>query len=154
MSFDWRAPDYDAVFRERIERLSRIRANQSALPALHAYYRDNPVQFVLDWGCTYDPRNVVLRRPTVTPFVLFPKQVELLEWILARWRNAENGLIEKSRESGVTWCAVALACSLCLFNQGMAIGFGKTRMLRPLSVCSGTPINPVDGEITTASPGM
>ncbi len=128
MSFDWKVPDYDAIFRARIERLRRIRANPATLPALRAYYRENPAQFVLDWGSTYDPRNVALGRPTLIPFVLFPKQVELLEWILARWRNAENGLIEKSRESGVTWCAVALACSLCLFNQGMAIGFGSNKL--------------------------
>ena len=128
MHFDWKAPDYDAVFRERLERLRRIRPNPVALPALRTYYRDNPVQFVIDWGCTYDPRNVALSRPTLMPFVLFPKQIELLEWILARWRAAENGLIEKSRESGVTWCAVGLACSLCLFNQGMAIGFGSNKL--------------------------
>lgn len=128
MQFDWRAPDYDAVFRQRFERLRRIRENPGALPALRTYYRDNPVAFVRDWGMTYDPRNVALGRPTLMPFVLFPRQVELLEWILERWRGAENGLIEKSRESGVTWCAVALSSALCLFHQGMAVGFGSNKL--------------------------
>ncbi|MBV9528524.1 MAG: hypothetical protein JOZ79_09205, partial [Sphingomonas sp.] len=38
-SFDWRAPDYDAVFQERMRVLARLRARPELLPPLRAYYR-------------------------------------------------------------------------------------------------------------------
>jgi phage terminase large subunit len=125
--FDWRNPDYMPVFQQSIERLQRLRANPAAVPQLKAYYRENPVQFVIDWGYTFDPRHVERDLPTTIPFLLFDKQVECLEWIIGRWRSSEPGIIEKSRDSGATWLSVALACTLCLFNRGMVIGFGSRK---------------------------
>ncbi len=34
---------------------------------------------------------------------------------------------EKSREMGLSWTAIGLACSLCLFNKEMVIGFGSRK---------------------------
>lgn len=39
----------------------------------------------------------------------------------------EPGLTEKSRELGATQCALALACTLCLFNRGVVVGFGSRK---------------------------
>ncbi|MDQ2860565.1 MAG: hypothetical protein M3T55_07555, partial [Pseudomonadota bacterium] len=61
------------------------------------------------------------------PFILFPKQIEWVEWVHAHWREGTPGLTEKSRDSGVTWLSVALACSLCLHHHGLAIGFGSRK---------------------------
>jgi hypothetical protein len=66
--FDFRHADYVEVFRHRIEFLNRIRANPDKVPALKAFYRDNPAQFVSDWGITFDPRNVERGLPAVIPF--------------------------------------------------------------------------------------
>ena len=33
-----------------MERLQRIRQNPAALPALKQFYRDDPAQFIIDWG--------------------------------------------------------------------------------------------------------
>ncbi|MBV9527836.1 hypothetical protein, partial [Sphingomonas sp.] len=33
-----------------------------------------------------------------------------------------------SRDSGVTWLAIALSCTLCLFHEGLAIGFGSRKV--------------------------
>ena len=41
--------------------------------------------------------------------------------------NMENGITEKSREMGLSWTAIGLACSLCLFNKEMVIGFGSRK---------------------------
>jgi hypothetical protein len=126
-SFDWRQPDYAAVFRDRMRVLDRLRARPELIPALHAYYRDNPAQFILDWGCTVDPRNVERGLPSRMPFILFPKQIEWINWIVERWRAGEPGATEKSRDSGVTWLAIALSCTMCLFHPGLAIGFGSRK---------------------------
>lgn len=125
--FDFKSPDYTAVFQQRMAALARIRANPGSLPALKAYYRAHPAQFISDFGCTVDPRNVEIGRPSVIPFILFPRQVEWVDWVMDSWRNRRPGVSPKSRESGVSWLAVSLAATLCLFHEGVAIGFGSRK---------------------------
>lgn len=123
--FDFRNPDYAAVFRRRIAALERIRANPGCLPDLKAFYRLNPAQFIDDWGTTFDPRNAEIGIPTRLPFILFPRQREWIDFIMARWRAREDGLTEKSRDMGISWLAVSLSATLCLHYQGIVIGFGS-----------------------------
>lgn len=125
--FDWKTPDYVQVFNHRLAVLSRIRKDPSVLPALKVYYRDHPADFITDWGITVDPRNVEIDLPAVIPFVLFPRQEEWIDWCVAQWRKRDPGLTEKSRECGVSWLSIALACTLCLHYDGMAIGFGSRK---------------------------
>lgn len=125
--FDWKNPDYRVVYEWRLEKLKKIRANPSILPALKAYYRDNPAQLIIDFGNTYDPRLVRRGLPAVLPFLLFPKQEELAYWIVDRWKAGEPGLIEKSRDMGITWLVMSLACVMCLLNREMAIGTGSRK---------------------------
>ncbi|WP_419058384.1 TerL protein [Kluyvera georgiana] len=125
--FDFRNPDYVQVFEWRMERLERIRKDPSMLATLKTFYRSNPAQFIIDWGMTTDPRNLDYGLPVTIPFLLFPKQEEWIHWIMARWANRENGITEKSREMGLSWTAIGLSCSLCLFNKEMVIGFGSRK---------------------------
>jgi phage terminase large subunit len=125
--FDWKKPEYTPIFRERLERLERIRREPGALPYLRAFYKQNPVRFISDWGCTQDPRLVERGLPAIVPFVLFPKQEEWVHWVLAHWRSQKPGLTEKSRDCGLSWLSVSLAATLCLFNDGMVVGFGSRK---------------------------
>jgi phage terminase large subunit len=125
--FDFRNPDYLQVFEWRAERLRRIRAEPSVLPALKTYYRDNPAQFIIDWGMTFDPRNVERGLPAQIPFLLFPKQEEWVAWFLDRWKAQEPGITEKTRDMGMSWLTVALADTVCLFNPGVVVGFGSRK---------------------------
>lgn len=143
--FDWKRPDYAAVYRWRIERLRRIReavALEAAeerpatvLPALKAYYRDHIAQFIIDWGMTYDPRNAGLpdplhpgsTLPTMLPFLLFHRQEEWVEWFIDNWRKQIDGVTEKTREIGMSWLAVSVAISACLFNKGVSVGCGSRK---------------------------
>jgi len=127
MAFDFASPDYSAVFAQRLERLRRIRADPSAVPILKAYYKLHPGQFISDWGVTYDPRNLERKLPALVPFILFPRQAAWVDWVMGMWSTSEDGLTEKSRDMGVSWLAVGLSCTLCLFNPGMAIGFGSRK---------------------------
>jgi phage terminase large subunit len=95
---------------------------------MHEYYRQRPAAFINDWGMTGDPRNVERGLPTNIPFLVFPRQVEWIEWVMARWRAGEPGITEKSRDSGVTWLSIALACTLCLFHKGLVVGFGSRKL--------------------------
>lgn len=125
--FDFKKPDYRAVFEWRLERLRRIRADPSVLPAMRAFYADNPAQFIIDWGQTFDPRNADIGLPSVLPFLLFPKQEEWVHWLMERWKAREPGLTEKSRDMGMSWLTVATAATLCLTRPGVVIGFGSRK---------------------------
>ncbi|MDE9553688.1 TerL protein, partial [Xenorhabdus bovienii] len=125
--FDFRNPDYNAVFEWRMERLQRIRQNPSILPMMRTFYRDNPGQFIIDWGMTVDPRNVERGLPSRIPFILFPRQEEWIAWFMEGWRTQEPGITEKTRDMGISWLTIATASSICLFNRGVAAGFGSRK---------------------------
>lgn len=125
--FDFRNPDYAQVFQWRLERLGRLRANPAQIPVLKRYYRDNVAQFIIDWGTTYDPRNVERGWPALIPFILFPRQEEFVHWFIERWKSREPGLSDKSRDMGMSWLTVAIADTLCLFHDGLSIGFGSRK---------------------------
>lgn len=123
----WR-PDVAGVLLERAKRLDRIRRSPPrVLDMLRAYYAQHPLDFVDDWGMTYDPRLPAQGLPAYLPFCLFPRQRDYMQWILDRMDACEDGLCEKSRDAGASWCAMALACTLCLFRRGIAIGFGSRK---------------------------
>jgi hypothetical protein len=127
--FSWRSPDYAPIYRERLARLNRIREHPALLPGLRAYYAEHVAAFIADFGLTCDPRGALENppRPVVMPFLLFQKQREWVEWVLERARNREPGLTEKSRDCGVSWLAMCLAVSLCLFNRNLNIGVGSAK---------------------------
>ena len=126
-AFNWREPDYAPIWTDRFERLTRLRADPGILPGLKAFYADHPVEFINDWLCTFDPRNVERGIEAVTPFLLFPKQEEFVVWIVARWRAREDGLVEKSRDMGVSWLCVAIGVWMWLFHPGTVVGFGSRK---------------------------
>lgn len=126
-TFDFKNPDYVSVFEWRIERLKRIRQNPSILPKLFEFYKENPKQFIIDWGSTADPRKVSKGQPAVIPFLLFPRQEEWVDYFLDGWRNDTSGVSAKSREVGLSWVSIALSCTLCLFHEGLIVGFGSRK---------------------------
>ncbi|MFC3816558.1 TerL protein [Lysobacter sp. GCM10012299] len=125
--FDFKNPDYVAVFEWRLERLRRIREQPETLPALKAFYRANPAQFIIDWGTTFDPRNPERDLPSTVPFLLFPRQEEWVHWFLERWRNREDGITEKTRDMGMSWLTMGLACTVCLFRHEITVGCGSRK---------------------------
>jgi len=125
--FDFRHPDYATVYEERAERLRRLRSDPSLLPGLREHYKANPVDFINDWGMTFDPRNAEIGQPTVVPFIMFPRQEEFVSWVVERWRGREDGLAEKSRDMGISWLCVAIAVWMWTFHNGVVIGFGSRK---------------------------
>lgn len=124
---DYLQPDFTPIFRKRGTMLTRLREKPDMLPSLRAFYRDNPIQFIADWGMTTDPRNLERNLPVLSPFVPFTKQVEWLQWLLDLWRAGENGLTEKSRDAGCSVSAMALFATLALFNKDFVAGVGSRK---------------------------
>lgn len=127
VGFDWKNPDYRPIFAERLERLQRIRADPSVLPALKLHYASNPIAFINDWGVTVDPRNVGRKQPPLVPFILMPKQEDWIHWIEDMLNSETDGITEKSRDMGLSWTAMAYAVTKCLHNQGFTVGFGSRK---------------------------
>lgn len=125
--FNFRNPDYAMVYKRRFDLIRKIRQDPSLVPVLKAYYKLNPWQFVEDFGMTYDPRNIERGLPATIPFIPFDRQRELMQWIVGHWQSSKDGLVPKSRDTGASWVAIALSCTLCLFYDGMAIGFGSRK---------------------------
>jgi hypothetical protein len=125
--FDWRSPNYEEIYRQRAERLAWLRAHPEALADLKQYYSEHIADFIDDWCLTADPRNHSRGIPIEVPFKLFPKQRELIEFVLARMRAREPGLVEKSRDMGASWVLMAIAAALSLFHRSLVIGVGSSK---------------------------
>lgn len=126
-AFDFKNPDYIMIFEWRLERLKRIRENPDCLPAMKQFYRDNPAQFIIDWGMTFDPRNVDIGLPAMIPFILFERQEEWVNWLVQCWHGRVPGVTEKSRDMGISWLSTCVSTTLCLFHEHIAIGFGSRK---------------------------
>lgn len=129
-NFDWTHPNYSAVWAKRMRRLARMRENPAHLDKLREYYRDHIAQFIGDWGVTVDPRNAGTDKPVIMPFVLFPAQVDFVEFFVARWKAQENGILVKSRDCGASWLAMAASASICLLYDDVSIGFGSATEIK------------------------
>lgn len=124
---DYQSPNYAEIFAKRAERLQKLRADPKLLAAARIHYKTHPWDFIRDWGMTYDPRRLEKGGLANIPFIPWPKQVEMLQWLYERWQSGERGLVEKSRDWGVTWLTVGFAVSLWCFHEGLAIGFGSRK---------------------------
>jgi len=127
---DWRQPDYSAVYAERKRRLEAIRADgQAGWDHAVEFYRDgHAIEWIEDWLDTYDPR--LLNRPGASayvPFILFPRQQQLVGWMQDRYERREHGLVEKSRDCGLSWVSLAVALYLWCFTPGIKISFGSRK---------------------------
>lgn len=128
-AFDWKQPDYRGVYAQRAARLARIRSRPDLLAGVRAWYSEHIADFICDFGVTADPRLALLHPPrdVLMPFLLFPKQRLWVQWVLELARGKRSGLTEKSRDCGISWLAVSVGVSLCLFNRGMVIGVGSAK---------------------------
>jgi hypothetical protein len=123
--FNWKRPDYAPINAARLERVRRLRAvikdNPAAFAHVHAYYAAHPAEFIDSYGVTFDPRNPSKGLPATVPFLLMPRQRELVDWIDARLLAHEHAIVEKARDLGASWVAMAYAVTKCLFHRGITI---------------------------------
>lgn len=82
----------------------------------------DPVYFINNWCWTFDPR----LEPGDFPFKLFPKQEEAVRFLYDRYKKGEVGVVEKSRDMGATWIAVAFTLWGFLFEKGFVVRWGST----------------------------
>lgn len=120
-------PDYDLVHAWRARQLEMMELNPDMQASAIRYYSTRPVDYINHWGNTFDPRHAGTDRPTVFPMILFTKQEELIEFVLACLEAEAGGQIEKSRDMGATWVGAHLSVWMWRFWGGTAIGWGSNK---------------------------
>lgn len=113
------------VLRERLDRLLRIGDNPALQKIERELCRRDFFHFCRYWVWTYDPRLASEGKSAHLPLLLFPRQVEMCEFVDARLSAREDGLIEKSRDIGFTWVMAAKAEHKWLFVPGFKTTFGS-----------------------------
>lgn len=113
------------ILAARAKRLSDLSRDDAGLLATH--YRRAPWAFLDDWGLVFEPRNIELGLQTILPFRLWPRQTEYLQWIMESWHKQRRGLVEKSRDCGVTWLSIGFAATMWLFMPGFTCRFGSRK---------------------------
>ena len=129
--FDYAQPNYVPEYSRRSHNLVMIedcfKHDFDKFQALKAHYANNPWDYITDWGMTFDPRLLERGLQASMPFILWPKQVDYVKWVYERWQNGERGLVEKSRDCGVTWLCVGFSVTEWLFREGFSAGFGSRK---------------------------
>ncbi|MBD1995333.1 terminase [Leptolyngbya sp. FACHB-541] len=85
--------------------------------------RKSAAYFLKTWCWTYDPR----RSPSTIPFNLFQKQEDYLYWLTDRIKSKECGIVEKSRDMGLTWLCAGFAVWQLIFVPGSKVTFGSRK---------------------------
>lgn len=78
--------------------------------------KSDVLYFINVFCWTFDPRiDDDTRR--ICPFVTYEFQDDLITWIIWLIRNKDTGLIEKSRDQGMTWVFIAVLVWLAIFYE-------------------------------------
>lgn len=120
-------PNYIDVWEWRQRQLRLFIADPRLGVGARVYYSTRCEEFVSDWCNTYDPRNAGTDTPANMPFVLFDRQRDMIQFILACLEGEASGLIEKCRDMGATWIACAVSVWLWLFWDGVSVGWGSRK---------------------------
>lgn len=118
----WWASVHEEQIR-RVRLLASIDTPEKKATVL-AHLKNEPMAFFDDWIWTLDPR---LRAPLPQrlPLLLWPKQRELVKWLLGLVEEGESGVLKKARDIGATWLVGAVAAYLWLFREDQVISFGS-----------------------------
>lgn len=120
----------DEMAARRLERLKLNDASERRIEARTMLYQlckrdENPAEgcifFIENFGWTFDPRKEVKH----IPFFLFDYQKDAIRWLVDHIDNGRDGLIEKSRDMGVTWIVVWVFLWYWLFRDGTNLLMGS-----------------------------
>lgn len=125
---------YTEEKRRRIENIHRIKEGTKEQQVKNIKtlkqrlcQNENIIETMVDWDTTYNPQNINEGLPSSIPMIPWWKQVELIEWIFQHIFDVERrgGLVEKSRETAVSWTFVVIWIQIWRWMEGAALGMGS-----------------------------
>lgn len=88
----------------------------------------HPADFIDDWCWSFDPRRVAEHEKSAyVPLNLWPRQREFIDWLDNRVTDRDDGLVEKSRDVGITYLLAAFALNKWLYVPGFKSTFGSRK---------------------------
>lgn len=123
--------------RERRARLKDEAKEQRSREAELEFCASSPegiIHWFDNYVWTYDPRLIGKkddqgrRLSAYVPFILWPKQRELIHFLWDRYADNEEWLLEKSRDTGATYVCSGFALNRWLFLEGFKATFGSRKV--------------------------
>jgi len=113
----------------REERLLALRSlpmeeREEALKFDREACRRDPIFWATEYGWVFNPDAEDPWQREI-PFVPWPRQIELMEWLLERREARETALLIKSREIGATWCCLLLVYHAFIFEPRFLATIGS-----------------------------
>ena len=118
------ARSWRAGVKDRLKLLGACESDKILQGQILDRCRRDPVYFIDNFCWLMEPRNPPKGLPAWLPFVLYPKQRELVRWLQTREATSSNGAVPKSRGVGATWVCVAYSIWCWLFRPGFKITWG------------------------------
>ncbi|RJF74451.1 terminase [Deinococcus cavernae] len=119
---------FEAEGRRRLKLLQKCNADPGARAVVLAMARLDPVAFLNDWVWLYEPRNPGRGLPARLPLTLRPRQADFVRWLQDLRKRRRNGLVEKSRDEGMTWIVIGYYVWCWLFESGFSGGLGSRKL--------------------------
>lgn len=113
--------------RRRFELLRKCKDPQKRAVAL-AMAKLDPVVFLNDWVWLNEPRNPGRGLPANLPLTLRPRQVDFIRFLQQLRTDRQHGVVEKSRDEGMTWMVVGYYVWCWLFEPGFSGGLGSRKL--------------------------
>lgn len=116
-----RLPDHPPTLRERGILTVAAQKDPNLRQAIRERCRRDPA-FFINFACwTFDPRK---ENPHI-PFILYPYQIDLIHWLEERLVQKQDGVIDKSRDMGVSWVIMAWLLWHWLFDESFQALIGS-----------------------------
>lgn len=119
---------FETEGRRRIRLLKACLADANARVIAFAAAKMDPVIFLNDWAWLYEPRNPGRGLPARLPLTLRPRQVAFIRYLQDLRARRRNGLVEKSRDEGMTWIVIGYYVHCWLFEPGFSGGLGSRKL--------------------------
>ena len=113
----------DTLMAKRLKRLVEIQKNSAFIKYELELCKQDIFHWSYNWVYTFNPQNTGTEFSAWLPFELFPRQMELLNFLEDRYRKQEDGLIVKGRELGYSWLTILYATQKWLFFDGFMSTF-------------------------------
>lgn len=88
-------------------------------------YHGQTERWISDCVWTFDPRPEA--NPHTLPFNLYGYQADFVRWLGERFRHQQDGLVEKSRDMGVSWCVLSWLVHHWLVTPGFQALVGSRK---------------------------
>lgn len=123
-------PTTPATLEKRVMVELETRRSKAYRDAVKERCREDPAWFLDFFGFTFDPR--VIDGSADIPFFLYPFQRDLITWLQHRLKDPEtklpsDGIIEKSRDMGVTWVTLGFILHQWIFGEGFTCLLGSRK---------------------------